>query len=546
MLASNVSTKVAVIGLCWLKHPYVLPYVLLSMTHSHAMAARSSYHDAFQWISEQPESFIDRLYGERTSTLIKSDDKSTDMMDERKISIQVRDEAVFACRAVFQSLKALSKSYVLRLIMLETVHIDEMSAWTRDSGHHATTVNELRKYRIIIPQTNETIIDNSLQSKMFSVNQYFKENFIYGLTFPSEPWSNISQRLNIPITYSNHDIESAAIEKWNNILKYLMNVVASLPDQSMSSITEFMRKHMGLITEKRTLTSNGYEFMLKDYHTQIWEVIWRITEYFPNHEESLTLLFMLSYCQPHRAYPVASLSKIQKQLLQACHEIGIIYISPKEKDRASLFYPTRAAVNLIFKFDAHRSNREVNSDDMMNHTAEPVSFVKLNELRIIVETNMQVVAYICSDLHVSLLNLFVDVNVRLPNVVIGRITREKAKQAFNVGITVAQMVDFLSSHSHDVVKAKHEGSRLPVPDNVVDQLVLWQAEDHRTSEIDAEVIVFDPSQVTMAMFHEYVSYLKRLNACLWSDESSFQIAVTVAGYESLVSLIGDQGNGDYY
>lgn len=465
---------------------------------------------------------------------MKADDFTIDSYD--KDSSDMTIEAVYACRAIFQSFSALAKIYTMRLIFLETIHVNDMAAWSSDDSAHAATLIELQRFRIILP---EDVVEGVSIPKNFSVNQYFRNNFLHSLTSPSEPWSYLPDDRPSVSKVSDQEIDHIAMDKWNNILRFLLN----LPEVSIpsKSITEFMRKHMHIITDQRSLTSKGYEFMLKDYRNQIWELIWSIVEQLPNHEESISLLFMLSYCRNNRPYPVKTLSKIQKQLIVACHEIGIIYI---DKSQPSLFYPSHAAINLIFKLDNHNksSRKYLDSDTegfdhgVLSDNLESFSLTKFNELRIIVETNMQVVAYACNDLHVGLLKLFIEIHVQMPNMIMGRITREKAKEAFAVGITVAQMIDFLSSHNHEVVNKASERGRLPVPDNVIDQLVLWQAEGDRIQERDAEAIIFDPSQVSSSIFHDLVSYLKRLDAILWMDEATMQLVVTPGGYESLQRL----------
>jgi hypothetical protein len=498
------------------------------MSKESAALSLSSFHNVFQWVGDQPESFIDRLYGMKSDAFAMDD-----TMNDTCVDIVI--EAVYACRAIFQSFSSLAKTYTMRLIFLDSIHVNDMAAWSNDQSAHAAILNELQRFRIILSEDNS--VEGVSVPKFFTINQHFRKHFFQSLTIPSEPWSDIRDR---PSTtkVSDEEIDRIAMDKWNNILRYLLNL--SIPESSMpsKSITEFMRKHMAIITEQRSLTSKGYEFMLKDYRSQIWELIWRIVEQLPSHEDSISLLFMLSYCQNNRPYPVKTLSKVQKQLIVACHEIGIIYI---DKSSPSTFYPSHAAINLIFKSESHHkaSSQSLVPDleefdhGVLSESLEPVSLTKLNELRIIVETNMQVVAYACNDLHVGLLKLFIEVFVQMPNMIMGRITRDKAKEAFAVGITVAQMIDFLSSHCHDVVNKASERGRLPVPDNVIDQLVLWQAEGERINDREAEVIVFDPSQVTSTMFHELVAYLKRLDAILWMDEASMQIVVTPAGYESL-------------
>lgn len=85
------------------------------------------------------------------------------------------------------------------------------------------------------------------------------------------------------------------------------------------------------------------------------------------------------------------------------------------------FYPTQAAINMLFKSvktsdeDLEKDKNERNNGNMTD--------TKTAVIRIIVETNLQVIAYVTSDLHLAMLKLFVDLSVRMPNMAMGKITR---------------------------------------------------------------------------------------------------------------------------
>ena len=65
-------------------------------------------------------------------------------------------------------------------------------------------------------------------------------------------------------------------------------------------------------------------------------------------------------------------------------------------------------------------------------------------LHVLVQTNFQVTAYLDNALHLAMLSLFVDIRVRLPNSVIGTISRASIKEAYRTGITAAQIINFLT------------------------------------------------------------------------------------------------------
>ena len=74
------------------------------------------------------------------------------------------------------------------------------------------------------------------------------------------------------------------------------------------------------------------------------------------------------------------------------------------------------------------------------------------------------------------------------------ITRAKAKTAFSMGIKAAQIVDFLVTHAHNIVRDKTP----IIPSNVVDQLVIWEAEQERI--IAEEVVLLGGFKVPTLIF----------------------------------------------
>lgn len=141
-------------------------------------------------------------------------------------------------------------------------------------------------------------------------------------------------------------------------------------------------------------------------------------------------------------------------------KIGLIYIRDILSTR---FYPTRSAINMLFKStptgdlkstqESYQTDSDINGS-INNQCNIPVSMNKNDSadiLQIIVETNLQVIAYVTSDLHLAMLKLFVDLSIRMPNMAIGKITRERSREAFRMGIRAHQIIEFLRSHAHPTV-----------------------------------------------------------------------------------------------
>lgn len=71
---------------------------------------------------------------------------------------------------------------------------------------------------------------------------------------------------------------------------------------------------------------------------------------------------------------------------------------------------------------------------------------------IIVGTDNRLYGYTSSTLHILLLSLFVKLHYRLPNLVVGSITRESIRTALINGITAQQILDFLEINAHPQMK----------------------------------------------------------------------------------------------
>ena len=258
-----------------------------------------------------------------------------------------------------------------------------------------------------------------------------------------------------------------------------------------------------------------------------------------NQEEALVLFFLLSDCKFGNCYPIEALTKSQKQLVFEFSKIGLIYM---RSILSSRFYPTRAAINMLFKSTRNdvekmqgrdsagsssdpnaRSENPMGSSSVSSHSRG----VNNHELKIIVETNLQVIAYVTSDLHLAMLKLFVDLAVRMPNMAIGKITRERSKEAFRMGIRASQVIEFLQSHAHP--KAMTRGDSI-VPDNVSDQLLLWEAERYRVQADDVILLDFAELRgITRQSFSNIFMYTKKLNVCLWGNEAKMLLAVKPEG-----------------
>eukprot|EP00611_Tribonema_gayanum_P025016 TRINITY_DN560_c0_g1_i1.p3 TRINITY_DN560_c0_g1~~TRINITY_DN560_c0_g1_i1.p3 ORF type:complete len:159 (-),score=58.26 TRINITY_DN560_c0_g1_i1:179-655(-) len=151
-------------------------------------------------------------------------------------------------------------------------------------------------------------------------------------------------------------------------------------------------------------------------------------------------------------------------------------------------------------------------------------------MTIIVETNFQVVAYTTSDLHVAMLTLFLELRARLPNMVIGVITRESVRQALVTGIKASQILDFLKWHAHPNVINR----RPMIPENIADQIILWERERTRV-KYDAGTLLDLPFE-GVHDFDKVAEYAEELGACLWAAREKRVLIVAAAAVGKVVAF----------
>lgn len=233
------------------------------------------------------------------------------------------------------------------------------------------------------------------------------------------------------------------------------------------------------------ITEAGYDFMLQDNTQQVWHFVAQYLRSVEEHEENgdevlneaLLLLICLSFTQVGCAYLASSstLSRHSRVMLKDLSHFGLIFI--RKIGKTTIFYPTHVATQLIggTSSDSSSSIWSLSNKALETALADPHPHDS-SHLAIIVQTNFQLCAYTTSELHISMLGLFCDVNTirRLPNVVFLQITRDSVKSAFSLGIQARQILRFLEKHTHPHLRKPDNLEH--IPSNVVDQIWLWDRE----------------------------------------------------------------------
>ena len=446
----------------------------------------------------------------------------------------------YVCRAVLQRLPETSQQIVVRLsctggefsIAMIRVWLKGFSLEGRASTPMAKLLtkqlNELYHWAIVtekqgVSNTTDNIGDGS-PGEPDSDNALLKltPEFFKGLkdslhSMDASPWialkpdqiEHLEKEANKENTTGKtikfpamtpEDLERYTQTQWDAVLHYLVGT-PNMEVQPNPAVTHFLFQtdlmqpdpdyKRNIDEAPLVITQRGYDFMLQDNAQQVWHFV---VQYLATVSESkkgdqaqreaLLVLICLSFSRFGECYSTASLTKRGLKIVKDLSLFGLIYYV--EIGKTAVFYPTRIAMQLA----GGNSPGSVSggktggmwswSNKALNEALSQPRPHDSSHLAIIVQTNFQLCAYTTSELHVSMLGLFCDVQSirRLPNVIFMTITRDSIKGAFNLGIQAQQILRFLEKHAHPKLRQGSGGlgasvSKSPLPGNVVDQICLW-------------------------------------------------------------------------
>ena len=442
---------------------------------------------------------------------------------------QSGNEQALSCKAVFENLGSVSQHYIMRLLWVgnrqfkakDLVHY----VYQEHEEKHLEAIRELMRHRVLLAT-------GVGRDKMFYLNTFFSTSFKYALTTPLNPMVDGSPSDKIK-AIQEEVIEKRCAKRWNVVLNCLLHPeVKSNRAEAPTAVDFFRRKqliaHVGGGTAEE-ITARGYEYLLKPKSLQIWAFVLERLEFLKQQQrpdaamQVVSLLFKLAYCQYKRWYSDDNLTASQKELLGEFAQLGIVF-----KEKSGVFFPTRTAIGMLYESSAAGRLGVVAGGDVGGATTSVGTTADDDEaeLQLITETTFQVIAYLESDLHFEMIQLFMDIEMRLPGMTVGRITREKVHSAFKKNITAAQILHFLNMYAHP--NTVREGD-FAVPPNVRDQIVVWWNE---TTRITAhEAVVYDLVDIvgedfSVGAFDNVLTHTQDMDdAVLWADRSSQMLAV---------------------
>ncbi|XP_027346022.1 general transcription and DNA repair factor IIH subunit TFB2 isoform X4 [Abrus precatorius] len=406
-----------------------------------------------------------------------------------------------------RSLPPLAKKYVLQMLHIDVqVAAKLLEEWVLPDGasKHRVAVDRLVQLRVFLEAVDRK------NEKTYKLNTTFQRSLqkllVQGGTLPRESMpSNITVRLP-----TLEDLEAYALQQWECFLLQLISPShVEKPLNISSSLMKVFQRRLLSQRDKEApkLTESGFQFLLMDTNAQLWYII---REYISNSEERgvdaaelISFMLELSFHVIGEAYNINTLTDFQRNIVKDLADLGLVKLQQGRKE--SWFIPTKLATNLSMSLADSSSRKQ--------------GFV-------VVETNFRVYAYSTSKLHCEILRLFSSlgtcdvsrVEYQLPNLIVGAITKESLYNAFENGITAEQIISFLQQNAHPRV-----AERIPsVPENVTDQIRLWEGDLNRVEMTEAYYYDEFPSR---DVFEGACDCAREWNGLLWEDSKKMHMVV---------------------
>ncbi|KAK5132204.1 hypothetical protein LTR08_009328 [Meristemomyces frigidus] len=288
-------------------------------------------------------------------------------------------------------------------------------------------------------------------------------------------------------------LDTFARKQWEAILYYVVGSAnAGLGGEvDISGGTkQLLQKGEFVSVRGRTalITQAGFTFLLQEINAQIWSLLIVYLEVSTTLQmdpvDVLSFLFTLGSLELGISYSTLNLTPTQQQMLEDLADFGLVYVRrSSDDDDTTRYYPTRLATTLTSDAPALPNSSLTSTTTTMTNSND-LSQTSNEKGYIILETNYRLYAYTSSPLAISILSLFSRLHTRYPNLITAKITKSSVLTAIAAGITSDQIITYLTTHAHPVLRqhqqAASNSSQVPVlPPTVVDQIRLWQIEGER-------------------------------------------------------------------
>ncbi|TFK33448.1 transcription factor Tfb2-domain-containing protein [Crucibulum laeve] len=420
-----------------------------------------------------------------------------------------------SCLSIFRLLAPLERQLVMNLLWLESaIQPSTMGAWVIREGKkiYEEALTNLSRLHILPNPTAK-----------LALNGTFKTSFRQALTgggtsgsfgVPAEPDDKRA-------TPDIEALDGYALERWETILHYMVSSGTGQHPTKPSQGVLFLLDRSGLMGSFHgsplQITSAGFQFLLHTPHEQLWDLLLQYLHLAEERQmdlvEVLGFLFMLSTMELGREYSTENLSGTQKAMLEDLRDYGLIW---QRRPSSRRFSPTRLSTTLTSSSPPLPTSTGTSSGPQ--------------EGFIVLETNYRIYAYTDNPLQTAVLNLFVSLKYRFPNLVVGSITRDSVKKALMNGISADQIISYLITHAHPQMRKNNP--LLPV--TVQDQIRLWELEKNRLKSQEGYLYTAFASQ---ADYKFVLDYAKELDVVLWENSSKRCFFCSLDGHTNIKGFI---------
>ncbi|KAJ7036826.1 transcription factor Tfb2-domain-containing protein [Mycena alexandri] len=432
-----------------------------------------------------------------------------------------------SCLSIFRLLAPLQQQIVMNLLWLESaIPSSTMAAWVVREGkrNYDTALTTLFRLHILTKSPIKLALNPTFKTSLRQALTGGGTTGSFGVPAPKDD-------THPPMGIDG--LDGYALERWETILHYMVSSGSGQNTMRPSKEVLFLLQRSGLMANSHgslQITSAGFQFLLHSPHAQLWDLL---LQYFQLAEERgmdlvevLSFLFMLSTMELGREYTTEGMngtdtaSPTHKAMLNDLRDYGLLWQRSRSSRR---FYPTRLATTLT------------SSSPPLPTSTGPSSGPK--EGFIVLETNYRVYAYTDNPLQTAVLNLFVALKYRFPNLVVGSITRDSVKKALSNGISAEQIISYLIAHAHPQMRKNNP--LLPV--TVQDQIRLWELEKNRLKSQEGYLYTAFTSP---ADYELVLNYAKQLDVVLWENAVKRCFFGTLDGHANIKGFIERRTGGN--
>jgi len=410
---------------------------------------------------------------------------------------------------IFRCLPAFAKHYILRLLCLDTdhnpVHRDMLKNCVLPSHmpYHREALYKLRALGILLEYQTKAS-STSLSQWCIKLHDNFRnslEKTICGKAKLS--LKPDAKRLSPKQTKK---LQAECQKTWEKLVHYLVGSEIHGP---ASKLLKKLIENVGLMV-KGKVTMSGFQFLYQPLHEQIWKII---VGYMSNCEsrsldqkEVLTFLFEIAFLPMGSKLSKSDLTSTQRVLVNDLQHMGLVWCQGSKK---SLFIPSHLALYLSSGMSPKKEEVE-------------------RKGYIIVETTFDIYAYTDSPLQIGLISKFARIDYRFPNLIRGKIVKDKVLEVLEAGISVDLILAYLNDYAHPNMRKNNP----MIPVNVTDRIRLWNEERTRLKATPGFLV---SGFTNLAQYQYYVRILEERD--MESAAEQLECPITTM---DVINLVDDQ------